>query len=86
MLNAVANNFEAPLLIVVNQYDRHVPKLKLNKSWFESEVFSVASRPKTNFEVAHVNLKSLMGTKISDPNPLKAYIEKFIESTDILQK
>ena len=49
-------------------------------------MFSVASRPKTNFEVAHVNLKSLMGTKISEPNPLKAYIEKFIESMDTLQK
>ena len=49
-------------------------------------MFSVASRPKTNFEVAHVNLKSLMGTKISEPNPLKAYIEKFIESMDSQSK
>ena len=39
LLNAVANNFEVPLLIVVNQYTGDAGwnsvKLKLDRKWFE---------------------------------------------------
>ncbi len=39
----MAANFEAPILIIVNQFSDHKPKIVLNKEWFENEVFSVAT-------------------------------------------
>ena len=55
-MNAVANNFEVPLLIIVNQYQGEGAKLKLDRKWFESEVFSVSSKVKADWDVCHVDI------------------------------
>ena len=59
ILNLVANYFTSPITIVVNQREGHKIKTKLDKSWFESEVFSIADRQKKDYEVFELDLKSL---------------------------
>ena len=41
LVNLCANHFEVGLAIIVNQHERHEPRLQLTKEWFDAEVFSI---------------------------------------------
>ena len=55
-MNIVANNFEAPLLVIVNQHTTHQPITPLDKQWLQTNVLSQFTRAKTNCDVKHIDL------------------------------
>lgn len=44
LLNVVAGNFEIGLSIVINAHHNHNSKLKLDRDWFQKEVFSIPDK------------------------------------------
>ena len=57
LINAVANNFEVPVLIVISQAENSSSGLKIDKNWFEKEVFFVFREFKDNYDVVLLDLK-----------------------------